>query len=602
MELNEFYNELRAEIISTYNSKKNSIESTFPYEEEIFTEIVLRHMAECGLCPEEYSFCFFDKKIGRSSVKINAYALTQDDNPELFLFITDYKTSENIETFSAQDVRTRAAQCYSFLEESRKGSFDGLLSSIDPVCDIYLTVKNLYDSLDAIHIFVLTNGMLANGNKEFGNTEVCNKKIKMSLMDVERLFHHVYSGSPRDEIVINFEKHNCRNLPCIYVPAKSEVGYDYALTAIPGHVLYYLYEKYSTRLLEENVRSFLQITGKVNKGISLTLRKEPEKFMAYNNGLVIVADDVVIERDHEFGVTIKSLTGFQIVNGGQTTASIYFTKRKYKNETDLEKVRIPAKIIIIGKESKQEETNKLFSDISLYANSQNVVKQSDLSSNNQFHKKLEKIIASLYCDDGMTKWFYERTTGSYNEKMRREGSTPAKLKEFKKYLPSSHKILKTDLATYINCWDLMPCTVAMGTQKNYLAFIERIKILENEKNFEPDVMWAKESIAKAIIYKAAYAEVRRLDSMSAKSVTIFLIAVVSMKLSSKIDLLKIWKNQKLSYDFCSLLYKWGEIVNNIMVEESKGILFTEYAKKPICWEKVKSGTYPTFHNILEIRE
>ena len=60
------------------------------------------------------------------------------------------------------------------------------------------------------------------------------------------------------------------------------------LCVLPASVISRLYKEFSTRLLEKNVRSFLQFRG-VNKGIRETISKEPEKFVAYNNGLTITA-------------------------------------------------------------------------------------------------------------------------------------------------------------------------------------------------------------------------------------------------------------------------------------------------------------------------
>ena len=91
--------------------------------------------------------------------------------------------------------------------------------------------------------------------------------------------------------------------------------YDYALTAIPGEALRFLYEKYGARLLEANVRSFLSVTGKVNRGIRHTLKDDPQRFMAYNNGIVLVTDEMVPGKTSEGGPGILGLKGVQIVNG-----------------------------------------------------------------------------------------------------------------------------------------------------------------------------------------------------------------------------------------------------------------------------------------------
>src|SRR5690606_3647127 len=111
------------------------------------------------------------------------------------------------------------------------------------------------------------------------------------------------------------------------------------LCVLAAPFLYELYRKYSTRILEKNVRSFLQFRG-VNKGIKETIKSHPELFIAYKNGLTITAVDAELTEENG-KVYLKSLKDFQIVNGGQTTASIYFSK---KEGLDISKVKVMAKI------------------------------------------------------------------------------------------------------------------------------------------------------------------------------------------------------------------------------------------------------------------
>ena len=298
-------------------------------------------------------------------------------------------------------------------------------------------------------------------------------------MDIERLYRHWSEGKPRDEIVVNFEEVTGMALPCIYVPGEME-EYDYALTAFPGEALRFVYEKYGARLLEANVRSFLSATGKVNRAIRDTLKEDPERFMAYNNGIVITADAVGLGRSQDGLPGILWLKGMQIVNGGQTTASIYFTKKK-NPEIDLRRVRVPAKIIILHSTDAATEED-LISAISRFANSQNVVRQADLSANKLFHVEIEKLANTTYCPDGTSRWFYERATGSYNVLLMREGTTPARLRQIRESVPPWRKITKTDLARFLNAWDQKPHVVSLGAQKN---FIEFMKDLEDEQGQSP---------------------------------------------------------------------------------------------------------------------
>ena len=223
--------------------------------------------------------------------------------------------------------------------------------------------------------------------------------------------------------------------------------------------------------------------------------------MAYNNGIVFVTDEMHLNRTSDGSPGILWLKGMQIVNGGQTTASLYFTKKK-NPETDLHRVRIPAKIIVLRSDDPVKE-EELISDISKYANSQNSVKLSDLSANKPFHIKIEQLSLGTYCPNGVNRWFYERAAGSYNTMLAREGTTPAKLKNLKEQIPASRKITKTDLAKYINAWDCKPYLVSLGNQKNFERFMQGFADGVGQADSPlPDVVAYKGMIAKAIIFKA----------------------------------------------------------------------------------------------------
>ncbi len=227
------------------------------------------------------------------------------------------------------DTETKAAaeQCLRFVSKCADGKLSVHIDpSSDPeTYDLAKTIEELYSKFNQIRIYVITDRQAK--AKQFKPREVAGKTVKLEVIDIERLHRHWSAGKPRDEIVVNFEEVSGTALKCVYVPGERS-NYDFSLTAIPGETLFAIYEKYGARLLEANVRSFLSVTGKVNKGIRDTLRNDPEHFMAYNNGIVIVTDEAKLGTDSSGTEGLLWLKGMQIVNGGQTTASIYFTKKK----------------------------------------------------------------------------------------------------------------------------------------------------------------------------------------------------------------------------------------------------------------------------------
>ncbi|MDE2433806.1 MAG: AIPR family protein, partial [Burkholderiales bacterium] len=396
---------------------------------------------------------------------------------------------------------------------------------------------------------------------------------------------------PRDELIVDFTQVSGSPLPCVFVPGNEE-DYDYALTAIPGEALRLLYERFGARLLEANVRSFLSVKGKgVNSGIQNTLRTAPTRFMAYNNGIVLVADEIRLGDAGGGSTGISWLRGLQIVNGGQTTASIYFAKRKY-SDTDLSQVRVPAKIIVMKTEDPVRE-EALVADISRFANSQNAVKQSDLSANKPFHVEIERLSLSVYCPDGRSRWFYERAAGSYNTMLSREGTTPAKLRALKEAMPPSRRVTKTDLAKYLTAWNRLPDIVSRGSQKNFEQFMDSLTAQDGIETPLPDVAEYKRMIAKTKLYRDAQKMIRPMFPAFQANITAYTIALLSAQIGDRLDLEKIWNAQAGSQKLMDQIARWAREVDEVLTRTSGGRMISEWAKKVECKEAVFAATYST---------
>lgn len=602
MELNEFLRQTQSEVQSEIGERLGGagggLGGTYPYPESVFAEIVMQHMSEIGMTFEP-EVCHYSAKSGNAQLRLSGFAVS-DDADQLDLFVSLYNGVETVQPITDSETKTAAEQCLRFLTKCASGK---LASTMDESNDAYalaLTIQGCYAELDQIRIYVLTDRQAK--AKNFKAREVNGKTVKLEVMDIERLHRHWSEGKPRDELVVNFSEVCGDALPCVYIPGEM-IDYDYALTVIPGEALHFVYEKYGARLLEANVRSFLSTTGKVNKGIRDTLRDDPERFMAYNNGIVVVADEILLGKTNSGGPGILWLKGMQIVNGGQTTASIYFSKKK-SPEVDLRHVRVPAKIIILHTKDEASE-EALISDISRFANSQNSVKQSDLSANKPFHIEMEKLALTTYCPDGIGRWFYERATGSYSTMLSREGTTPAKLKRLKEHVtPPSRKITKTDLAKFMNAWDQKPELVSLGLQKNFEKFMNGLKEPEGHPPAQlPEVSTYKTMIAKAILFKKTHALVRPLFPAFQGNVAIYVISLLANRAGDRMDLNRIWLHQDISGPLRSQLQSWAVEVNDILHRTSGGKMISEWAKKPECWDAVRKASYsPIQDGIPELRQ
>jgi hypothetical protein len=596
MELDEFLLQTRAEVKEAIADRLAVPGGAYPYEETIFTEVVMEHMSEIGMTFEPEA-CHYEATVGNTRLRLSGYAVSEDAD-QLDLFVSLYADVETITPIPDSETKMAAEQCLRFLARCAQGRLTGTMDQSNDAYAVAHTIKDVYPNLDQIRIYVLTDRQAK--AKNFKTRDVQEKTVKLEVMDIERLWRHWSEGKPRDELVVNFAEVSGGPLPCVYVPGEM-TDYDYALTAIPGEALRFIYEKYGARLLEANVRSFLSATGKVNKGISETLKKAPERFMAYNNGIVLVVDEMHMGQAESGAPGILWLKGMQVVNGGQTTASLYFTKKKFP-ETNISRVRVPAKIIVLRANDPAGEEG-LISDISKYANSQNAVKLSDLSANKPFHVKIEQLSLATYCPDGTSRWFYERAAGSYNTMLARDGTTPAKLRKLKTDIPSSRKITKTDLAKFLNAWDRKPHHVSFGAQKNFERFMAGFSDREDQPEMPlPDVAAWKQMVAKAILFKTAHKLIRPMFPAFQANVAAYTVSVLSERIGDRLDLDKVWQKQGISAQFQEQIQIWAREVNDALHQGANGRMLSEWAKKVECWEAVLRAPFSeTLTGIPELR-
>ena len=579
MDLPEFLRNMQADV-------KGQLGDGGLYPEIIFSDIVTQHMATIGMTFEPTA-CHYQGKVGNANLRLSGYAMSEDGE-QLDLFVSLYEGVEELTPVSETDTKTAVEQCLRFLALCAEGKMAPKLDPSTDVRSLAETIQEIYTDLQQIRVFVLTD--LVAKSKSFKTREIGGRAVRLEVMDIERLFRHLSEGKPRDELVVDFNEVSGQPIPCVFVPGEGGDDYDYALTAIPGEALRLLYEKFGARLLEANVRSFLSVKAKgVNAGIQNTLRDSPGRFMAYNNGIVLVADEMRLAKLADGSSGIAWLKGMQIVNGGQTTASIYFTKRKF-SQTDLSRVRIPAKIIVMRVQDATTE-EALVSDISRFANSQNVVRQSDLSANKPFHVEVEKLSLTVYCPDGVGRWFYERASGSYNTLLAREGSSPAKLRSLKDAIPSARRITKTDLAKYLTAWNVRPDIVSLGSQKNFDRFMATLSPDDGSEPPTPAAAEYKIMVAKTILYRAAQKKIRPMFQAFQANITAYTVSLFAQKLGDKIDLDRIWVMQGVSLELLAQVECWAKEVNEVLQRTSGGRMISEWAKRPECRDAVLGASY-----------
>lgn len=588
MSLADFHRDYRSDILSTVADRVASDEGPFPSEELVFAETVMEHISQANIS-DSPTICHWNGTVGNSKLRITGYALSSDETA-LDLFVTHYFGTDELSELKDSEAAATAGEGIKFLLRSADGKLEAKIDPTHPVRNLVATIGSRWASLDRLRVFVLTDGVTK--SKRFANKEVQGKMVSIEAMDIERLFRHT-DGKPRDELALSLVQSIGRALPCVHVP-DPDADYEYVLTAIPGTVIRDLYLKFGPQLLEANVRTFLGTKKTVNKGIIETLRTEPEHFLAFNNGLVLVCDEADFEQTEDGGTGLSFLKGLQIVNGGQTTSSIYFASRDDKT-LDLSHVRVPAKIIIL-KGKNDDAREKLISNVSKYANSQNAVKLSDLSANRPFHVQLEKLANETWCPDGSTRWFYERAAGAYNVMLLRDGTTPARRKKLQDIVGPKRKLSKTDVAKYLEAWRGKPAQVAYAGEKNFAAFMSA---LDENATLVPnplDPKWYKGLIAKVILYKAVEKMIKTKEAKDVfrqgwVNIATYVLAIVGDRLSDSIDLEQIWQQQDISKPFRELLWDWAVVVNAEFTRLAPGQQISEVAKRSAVWDEVRMAKF-----------
>lgn len=564
------YNQLCDEISMAKDAE------TFGWEDQdFFTAVMLDYLEEAG----EVEDCIICPFRGYG-LQLNAYSWS-DDFENVDIVVSVYNESSDIQTISKNDVDAaikRGIQLY------RKATND-LYKSFEKDSDTYEFAVNLSDhhkEIKKVRILALVNGNVR--ELALNNITIDGVDISFSIWDIDRLYRCITSGKMRETVEIDFVNDYGNSIPCI--ETKCSDKYSVYLAIISGELLAAIYEKHGPRLLERNVRSFLQVKGAVNKGIRDTLRNEPDMFLAYNNGISVTAESVEISRDENGKPSICKIRDMQIVNGGQTTASIFNAKTNKKINADLSNVYIQMKLSVIDNADAMDE---IVPKISAYANTQNKIQMADFSANDPFHRKIEELSRVTWTPAvNGTKpknWFYERARGQYTDMLSKE-TTVKKKKAFKEEHPL---FTKTDLAKYENTWDQLPYQVSEGAQKNFKRFTVR---LSERGEIRPDLKYYEHLIAKAILFRSAEKLIQEqgYGGYRANIVT-YTLSYLSFATGQRINLDQIWAEQKLSQAIEASIIEISRSVQQIIVNPPGGANVSEWCKKSQCWDAVKAIGY-----------
>lgn len=520
----------------------------------------------------------------QSGIRVDGWGGDPKRSRQLTLFIVDHADDIDAPTLTGTELNSLFKRPLRFLKAALDEDWRNRLEETSPGFELSEMIAAKWTTIRKISLLLITDRKLSSRVDGREMTEFQDRSVSYSVWDINRLARIETSALGREEIIVDLDQHG--GALAVLPAHMPDSPYNAYLAAVPGAVLASIYERWQARLLEQNVRVFLQARGNVNKGIRKTIEEEPTMFFAYNNGITATAEAVEIENRN--GVpTMTTIKNLQIVNGGQTSASVHAASRLGK---DLSKTFVQMKLSIVDSEIAE----RIVPDISRYANSQNGITAADFFSNHPFHVRMEEISRRIFAPAKagqftQSRWFYERARGQFAD--RRSKLTPAQRRKFDLEHPRSQLFTKTDLAKAEMTWRVHPEIVSLGAQKNFAHFAHQIgkEWAKNETAFSEE--WFRNAVTKLLVFR----KTERIVSDAAGSwytgglranTVCYAIAKLVHDLrqgGQSLDLQRIWSSQEIPEVLADALDQYAKVVHmHLLSPPMGGSNPTEWAKKKDC--------------------
>lgn len=582
-ELRDFYADLMHQVAASASARG-----------ELTRTVLVEDLVQRLLDAEElqdWEVCYHEGRgYRRRALGVDGYSTDELElDGTLNVLVAELREGDEPSSLATADVNAAFARAIGFVIEAREGRLDDALEPSTPAADLARLILQQGSGLKSVRVLLLSNAMLGARYREIDRNAIDGVKVELNVWDLNR-FHELAAAGGREEVDIDLCEFVPGGLPALSAGIGA-TGYSAFLCVVPGALLADIYDQYGSRLLEGNVRAFLSARGGVNKGIRKTLSTCPEHFFAFNNGITATASEVelVSEAGQQRMLRVRDL---QIVNGGQTTASMYNSRQRDK--ATLDGVFVQMKLSVLPPEMAQE----MIPQISQYANTQNRVSDADLFANHPFHRKVEDLSRRVWAPPAtgshlMTHWFYERARAQYQT-----GHfmlTGKAKKEFLAKNPKAQVVTQTDLARFENSWRMLPHVVSGGAQKNFKQFADTVREEFDKRPLEFNERWFQHLVAKAIVFKTT----ERLVSAAgwctggyrANIVTYAIARMVKLVghqfPGQVLDLDRIWKAQAIGDAARHQLEQTARAAFEVLVDppaQWKNV--TEWAKKEQCWQRV----------------
>lgn len=601
MQLEDFYQEFYQDALTDFQVDKDASKA------QIFTQKIGSYLEQDG----DVADITWSEYI-QPDIEFSGYAY--DEERKLLTIVgSQFFPGEHIETLTKDMYERKFKKMKLFFEETTDAN-SPLYSIMSPTDEAVESARYIYElfnsnKIQRLMFLIITNGTLTRNTKVIPFETVKNLRADFQVFDLNDIYRISTQENNLQEIEVSINDYTDEGLLCLTASLETQ---DYAsyLVVMPGSVLAKIYDQYGQKLLEQNVRTFLQFKGNTNKKMQITIKAEPERFFAYNNGLTCTASSIEVEKQSNI-LKIVRLNGLQIVNGGQTTSVIY---NCYKNKIDINNVFVQMKLSVV---SKEDEYADFVGKVARYANSQNPVKESDFFSNSPFHKTFKEISERIWAPMSggqqiKNKWYYERTRGQYlNEKAKyiRDG----KEKEFLLRYPKEQMVDKHLLAKTEMIFSDFP-HLSTKTNQAFPKFAKQIEDMLEKDALSINEAYFKEAIAKIILTKktdriiaeAEWAKSRKSVRAYIKAYSLAILNKYINEHGSYFNYTDIWDRQDISDDMEKVLNICINVIKSYIEAQENEADLREKFSREYTWKEIQKLSLDIpdnlFKNITTVKE
>ncbi|NIA36537.1 AIPR family protein [Serratia marcescens] len=533
---------------------------------------------------------------GLGGYRVDGYALDileseASESGDLYLAVCDYRQVEELPAINSRDIERAVDGVERFFKAATSRKFLDSLEEASPAYQLALLIHQYSTRIKRLRVIIFTNGHLRIRKSIFETKDLDGITMHINVLDLER--YSRISSTGGEPVEIDFDENFDGAIECLPASVGAD-SYQSYLFAIPGSVLAAVFAVFGNRLLEQNVRTYLQAKTGVNKGILRTIAEEPSMFFAYNNGVTATASSVLTRRLSNGALAISHIKNFQIVNGGQTTASLLYARDGLGKKLD--HVYVQVKLSVVDEMRLADVVPR----ISEYANTQNKVSLADLASNSPVQIRIERFSKEISVPQKAgelhtSKWFYERTRGQYKNLFAYK--TKSERNKLELMYPKTRLVTKTDLAKYELSFDGCPHYVSEGAQKCFNRYTTLVLLKLGDGTLLSET-WFRRAMAKALLFIGLDEAIQKsswylMDRGYKAQIVTYTIAACANEFrirSQQIDLDRIWREQSIPISLLGWMLKEASQVAKILRSPPDNVRnISEFAKRDFCWELYVKG-------------